>query len=260
VSFFGYLRAQNCGQRKVQTSALIVNGFTTSPGEFPWHAAIFHVHGVKRDYACGGTLINEYQVVTAAHCLVDQSTASAMIPDAVLVQLGAFDLVVTSPHAIELKAHSISVHEKYTHSTHKNDIAVITLKAKVNYNDFVQPACIYESDAEDLAKKKASAVAVGWGITETDETSSVLKAANLPIVGYDDCVKSNPDIFEVFLTENNICAGYRNGTTVCNGDSGRWFYPFVNFSLFILVPFQEVVYSTKAEILTILLALFPFRP
>jgi secreted trypsin-like serine protease len=60
-------------------------------------------------------------------------------------------------------------------------------------------------------------------------------------VGFYECFDSNRDIFVKVLTQNNFCAGYRNGTTLCNGDSGgglyvkyknRWFLTgIVSFSL-----------------------------
>ena len=201
----------NCGQRKVQTQALIVNGFQTAPGEFPWHVALYHVQGIRKNYACGGTLVNDYQVVTAAHCVVDQNTGSALFPEVVLVQLGAYDLTVTSSNAVEQKAHKINVHENYEHSSHRNDIAIVTMKAKVTFSQYIQPSCIWDGDAEDLAKMNAFGTAIGWGITETDDTSSTLRAATMPIIGFNDCYASNREVFGTFLTNNNFCAGYRNG-------------------------------------------------
>ncbi|XP_017768292.1 PREDICTED: serine protease gd-like [Nicrophorus vespilloides] len=42
----------------------------------------------------------------------------------------------------------------------------------------------------------------------------------MPIVDTKSCVSSKPEFFEKFTTNKTFCAGYKNGTSVCNGDSG----------------------------------------
>ena len=56
-----------CGSK--YTTENIVGGNTTQPGEFPYMALL----GYKSEdniikFLCGGTLINKYYVLTAAHC------------------------------------------------------------------------------------------------------------------------------------------------------------------------------------------------
>ena len=61
-----------CGRKQLNTKELIVNGYTsTHPGDWPWHVGLFHLKFSSKDYVCGGALINEYQVITAAHCVID---------------------------------------------------------------------------------------------------------------------------------------------------------------------------------------------
>ena len=215
----------DCGRQKLNTVELIVNGYETKPGQFPWHVAIFHLNNRRgRDYACGGTLVNEYQTITAAHCVIDPYTLDVYYPDIVLLQFGIYDLDVSSTHTIEQKAFQIVIHENYEHDVHKNDIAIVTTRSKIKFSPYIQPSCIWNDDIETLASHKKLAVAPGFGITEKDELSNTLRAANLPIIGFYECFDSNREIFFKVLTRDNFCAGYRNGTTLCNGDSGGGMY------------------------------------
>ena len=58
-----------CGKRRVKTIHLIQNGIDAKPGHWPWHAAILHRKGDQLDYACGGSIIDENTILTAAHCV-----------------------------------------------------------------------------------------------------------------------------------------------------------------------------------------------
>lgn len=42
----------------------------------------------------------------------------------------------------------------------------------------------------------------------------------MPIVTHETCIWSNRDFFSKVTSEKSFCAGFRNRTTVCNGDSG----------------------------------------
>lgn len=88
----GYMQdsVEVCGKRTVK-SGLIWHGEPSFPGEFPWHAAIFHFHIVNRHnkiYKCGGSLLNSDTVVTAAHCMYEEHQTGSIIPGRLLVRLG----------------------------------------------------------------------------------------------------------------------------------------------------------------------------
>ena len=76
----------------------------------------------------------------------------------------------------------------------------------------------------DIALLKLSngryGTAIGWGWTESDSLSTILKSSSMPVVSDIACLVSNRDAFSKVLHEGIFCAGYTNGTAVCNGDSG----------------------------------------
>ncbi|CAH2230296.1 jg20043 [Pararge aegeria aegeria] len=69
---------------------------------------------------------------------------------------------------------------------------------------------------------------VGWGFENTDALAPQLRKAKMPIISESTCIKSNPVFYSKLLTNNKkFCAGYRNGTSACNGDSGSAFQVFL---------------------------------
>ena len=61
-----YFYNPGCGKRMVEVSSrYIANGEDAAHGNWPWHAALY----MGNIYFCGGTLINEQFVITAAHCV-----------------------------------------------------------------------------------------------------------------------------------------------------------------------------------------------
>jgi serine protease 7 len=57
-----------CGAEPV--GGRIFSGIETGIYEFPWFVLLEYVVGHRKTFACGGTLINQRYVLTAAHCLV----------------------------------------------------------------------------------------------------------------------------------------------------------------------------------------------
>lgn len=62
-------------------------------------------------------------------------------------------------------------------------------------------------------------IIVGFGTNEFDEKPRIAQKIIIPIIDFHDCAKDNED-FENILSHRLFCGGYKNGSGVCDGDSG----------------------------------------
>merc|ERR1711892_48390 len=100
----------------------IVGGAEATPHSYPWMAALF----VDDAWFCGGTLISDEWVLTAAHCAKDASEMKVM--------LGAHNVRDDSEEGrIELVTRDFFTHEKYSQITLHNDLALVHLPEAVNF-------------------------------------------------------------------------------------------------------------------------------
>ncbi|KAL0266284.1 UNVERIFIED_CONTAM: hypothetical protein PYX00_008876 [Menopon gallinae] len=217
-----------CGMPVVQPKPLITNGQTTSRGQWPWHAALYKNTGPNLNYSCGGTLVTDQHVVTAAHCVTREYTTAALDPKMLLVYLGKYHLYIWSENEIATKEVArVNVHPNYNTTDFRSDIAVLTLSTKVEFTDFIRPVCMWDSRntrIEDIVGLQGTVV--GWGFDTTKQLTEELKQAQMPVVSYDQCLWSYPEFFPRFTSNTTYCAGFKNGTSVCNGDSGGgMFFP-----------------------------------
>ncbi|XP_053685368.1 transmembrane protease serine 9-like [Sabethes cyaneus] len=205
----------DCGIQKIEGKELITNGQDTAPGDWPWHVAIYHRKGRSVDYACGGTIISEQFIMTAAHCVMNVANGFQLAPNRIFVRLGIHDLDSVNPAFVQ--QHEVGKISKFANFTRlADDIALLELSTIIRFNDYVQPACV---NLEPNITGEYGTV-VGWGLTENDDISPILKKADIPVVEPVACLRTDRVLFGQTLDEGLFCAGYTNGTGVCNGDSG----------------------------------------
>ncbi|XP_055625721.1 uncharacterized protein LOC129768244 isoform X2 [Toxorhynchites rutilus septentrionalis] len=214
-----------CGPRGVSLGERIGFGYVAEESEWPWHGALLY----GNDYKCGCTLISEWFVLTAAHCVVNPETGNKLSVRILRVVLGLHDLSQHKSHTRTHNVKQINVHPQFVTSNLKHDVALLLLDGRIKFNQFVQPIGMNFNESpwiEHLAGTFGTVV--GWGFTEEDTISKALVAAHMPIVRYTDCVESNPDLFGRLIHSGMFCAGAQNGTSVCNGDSGGGMYIYQN--------------------------------
>lgn len=206
----------SCGQVPA-ASPLIKGGVHLQYGQWPWHIALYKKSGTSLTYVCGGSVVSKRNVITAAHCVF-----KILPTEQLIVYLGKTHL---SPH-IEEEGQQIKgvinriVFPFYNPNSYHGDICILTLDSQIEYSQYVRPVCIWDHPADLSVIIGHLGTYSGWGITETDRESDILKMAKIPIVSADDCVRSYPAFFSQYMSQNSFCAGFRNGTSPCNGDSG----------------------------------------
>lgn len=110
---------------------------------------------------CGGTVINDRWILTAAHCL---SRPEGILKD-VLVLLGAYNFQESAQDASRVyKVDQIGVHPSFDSSTVSNDIALLRVDRPIKFDDNVTAACLPSDEPiQDYIGKKG--VIAGWGST-----------------------------------------------------------------------------------------------
>ncbi|XP_044763414.1 serine proteinase stubble-like [Coccinella septempunctata] len=213
-------RNQRCGLVATQARPLISYGQDTEPGQWPWHTALYHSKGIQLMYTCGGTLISTSHILTAAHCVTKPRTNRPINPQNILAYLGKYNLRKFGSEIQDREVGDIYIHPQYNYSGYYNDIAILRLVEPVEITNYVRPVCLWDEHTDLNEVEGKLGTVVGWGFNENGVLTTTLMQAQMPIVSLAKCIYSNRDFFSQFTSEKSFCAGFRNGTSVCNGDSG----------------------------------------
>ncbi|XP_077746681.1 chymotrypsinogen 2-like [Canis aureus] len=181
----------------------IVNGEDAVPGSWPWQVSLQDSTGF---HFCGGSLISEDWVVTAAHCGVRTSH---------LVVAGEFDQSSNEENIQVLKIAEVFKNPKFNMFTVRNDITLLKLATPARFSETVSPVCLPQ--ATDEFPPGLMCVTTGWGRTKynANKTPDKLQQAALPLLSNAECKK----FWGSKITDVMICAG-ASGVSSCMGDSG----------------------------------------
>ena len=157
---------------------------------------------------CGGALINDRYILTAAHCLPNQKTGDFKII------MGHHDMNKLR-NATVFDADKIIRYKKYWSSdpNQKFDLALIRLSQQVIFNENIQPICL----PTRFMTSFSNLIIAGWGqLGENYGLPPRLIEAEIPELNLTQCVKI---LKPVRVTPAHICAGNKN-KDACGGDSG----------------------------------------
>ncbi|CAH1995448.1 unnamed protein product [Acanthoscelides obtectus] len=210
-----------CGYKKHKQVAPRILSSSDPPqyGELPWVVVLFlwsSEDGSNR-YKCGGTLIHPSAVITAAHCVDDEDTRTALL----MVRAGDWN-VKPGEEQQNLLISEIIIHPAYARRSLWNDIALIILMEPARMTENVGLICL---PPPDLQMEDVMCVAGGYGkSSKSGLHSHVLRKVDLPLVPREQCeaLLRKTRLGRFFeLHESFICAGGEHGEDACAGDGGN---------------------------------------
>lgn len=182
----------------------VVGGSTTTAAAYPY---IMQITDSSQSQFCGGTLVSATKVVTAAHCMVGETTSSVRVVGGRTYRNGTNGTVS--------RVSKIWINPSYSDATEGDDVAVLTLSTSMPYTTLPYVA----STETSLYAAGTTARILGWGTTSAGGSSSnQLRTATVPVTSDATCRTAYGSSY---IATDMVCAGYTSGgVDTCQGDSG----------------------------------------
>lgn len=193
----------------------IVGGEVAEPQQFPHQVALIVKPTLSHPTLCGGSLINDRTILTAAHCLHDARETLAVI--------GAHDIAETSEKGVIrqlVNRTTFKVHPQFNFFQANLDIALIFLQTPVIFSHSIQPVKLPSKFLLDECFAGEIGTVSGFGqFCDSCGSSSLLRFTKNRIMSNQDCSKSFgfsniPSDFQICTSTSEAKAG------ICRGDSG----------------------------------------
>uniref|UniRef100_A0A8C3HMI6 Peptidase S1 domain-containing protein n=1 Tax=Chrysemys picta bellii TaxID=8478 RepID=A0A8C3HMI6_CHRPI len=171
----------------------IIGGYECSPHSQPWQVYFTYGSGYRW---CGGSLINEWWIVSAAHCY-KKTSSNGCNQHTLVAHLGEHDTSADEGTEQHIQVAKAIQFPQYSQRTMNHDIMLVKL---------AQPA-------------RFECLVSGWGnlLTSGVQYPDALQCLNVPILSDSACHAAYPGR----ITTNMFCAGYvEGGKDSCQGDSG----------------------------------------
>uniref|UniRef100_A0A668S0K7 Peptidase S1 domain-containing protein n=1 Tax=Oreochromis aureus TaxID=47969 RepID=A0A668S0K7_OREAU len=198
----------DCGVAPLNTR--IVGGQNATAGSWPWQVSVHY----QSSHICGGTLISDQWVLTAAHCIIKNSLSAWTLYFGRETQAGP------NTHEVKRSVSQVIVHPNYNNYYSYNDIALMKLSSPVSFTDYIRPICLASNSSQFYSS--TSCWATGWGKLGNYEdlpANAPLQEVQIPVIGNKQCSCDYIPAQDVIIAQQMICAGQQN-KGACQGDSG----------------------------------------
>uniref|UniRef100_A0A3B4XTH9 Chymotrypsin-like elastase family member 2A n=1 Tax=Seriola lalandi dorsalis TaxID=1841481 RepID=A0A3B4XTH9_SERLL len=182
----------------------VIGGHDAKPNTWRWQISLQMDSYNDGSYyhLCGGTLIDSFFIMTAAHCILSQYR----------VVVGEYNLYEYDGSEQFIRVEKIDVHPQWTGDLAKgNDIAIMKLANPVYDNGYVAVADL--PAPQQMLPHDFICYITGWG-----SVPAVLQVAPINVVEHSVC--SQPEWWGSIALRSMVCAGGDGIISGCQGDSG----------------------------------------
>ncbi|KAL1782241.1 transmembrane protease serine 5 isoform X2 [Sigmodon hispidus] len=148
------LKCSECGARPL--ASRIVGGQAVASGRWPWQASVM----LGSRHTCGGSVLAPHWVVTAAHCMYSFRLSSL---SSWRVHAGLISHSAVRQHQGTM-LEKIIPHPLYSAQNHDYDVALLKLRAPLNFSDTVGAVCLPAK--EQHFPRESECWVSGWGHTD----------------------------------------------------------------------------------------------
>uniref|UniRef100_A0A673AFP4 Coagulation factor X n=1 Tax=Sphaeramia orbicularis TaxID=375764 RepID=A0A673AFP4_9TELE len=202
---------QSSGERRgiggvsLHSLELKMDGDACPPGECPWQVES------EQDGPVGpGTILNQYLILTAAHCL-NQSRY-------IYVVVGEWDRLVNDGSEAVHSVEAVVVHQHYKADSYLNNIALLKLATPIQFSPYILPACLPTRNfAEKVLMEQDGGMVSGFGTScHQGHAFPFLRRLKVPFVDRITCRTS----VNFRISFRMFCAGYDTVAEQCYSDMG----------------------------------------
>ena len=193
----------SCGIQGPAAMDRIVGGAEAAEHAWPWQVGLI----VDDAWFCGGSIISENYVLTAAHC-AEGGTAFKVIAGAHRVMGGD-----NPDYRVEVTSYNGWTHPAWNSDdlVAGNDLALIELPSPLQFNDYISAACLPEKG--DILEVGDLVGVTGWG-KDSDTANTISKVLmevfNLPVISNERC-----SMVFGHITDASVCVDTAGGRGTC---------------------------------------------
>ncbi|CAG2119277.1 unnamed protein product, partial [Medioppia subpectinata] len=184
----------------------IVGGVEAADHEFPWQVSfqIWLSRKNRFEHFCGGAVISERWILTAAHCFDKFRTEETW--KGIIMKVGTN--LMYDPKAFNHTIAKVIVHEQWDTVEQANDIALVRLKLKLTFltkglQYTINSVCLPKKDFEVAVSTTVTLSGFGQ-LGEHESKPDYLQKLDMPIFDHETCIKNYDE--HVKLNDMKLCA------------------------------------------------------